>query len=115
MPYLGAQVIFKHYVSKDGNLLSLSNILQLGIQDPYESPTILNMGITFKDNSPEEIAEACLEMERWVEVGTPVCAMTDLQNRVMDISKAYTNYQINVPLAPKVAGSFLVRNPHWVT
>jgi putative glycosyltransferase (TIGR04372 family) len=109
-----SMVIFKNHLNAQQRFLKLSEILDLQILDPSDSNTLGRLGITFEDNSAEDIANAVLEMNNWVETRKCDSPLTPLQAQLYKTLKSNYSSKVDESMLPRIPTTFLSRNPHWV-
>jgi putative glycosyltransferase (TIGR04372 family) len=107
------RVIFKNFISRAGIPRTLREIFNLGLVSPYGNSLVQQGEIKLEDNTAEEIAEAAMDMERWVSAGSHVEKGTQMQRQLLDIVKSQTRLSFETKLVPTVVSSFLERHPHW--
>jgi len=98
----------KRIVSNAGELLSLSEIVRLGVDDLDDSTEYFKRGFTIVDNSSLEIMEACVEMLMRVD-GTWVDRDEDHAAQERFISRL-PSYLLEGKGQGRIASSYLRRN-----
>jgi putative glycosyltransferase (TIGR04372 family) len=107
------RVIFKNFIRRSGSPLTLSEIFNLGLANPYGASLVQQGEIRLEDNTAEEIAEAAMDMECWVSKGLPVEKNTKLQSQLLDLVRNQSRTSFEPGLVPIVVSGFLERHPHW--